>query len=285
MNRDGAASRAPRVRSAQPSSRSNVTRHAMPAARRLGALIRTLEAAYGRPALDERDRLRPLDELIFTILSQNTSDLNRDRAWEALKRRYPTWEAVVATPRRRLEATIRAGGLAPTKSARIQGVLKKVKADRGAFDLDFLEDLSVTEAEAYLRAFKGVGLKTIRCVLLFSCGKPVIPVDTHIFRIGKRIGLFPAKATPERAHEILQTVTPPAEVYPFHVNLITHGRRVCKAQRPRCEQCPVAPLCDFYAAARRRDTAADALRGRPRRGVDAARAKRFNLSSRREKPA
>lgn len=221
------------------------------AARRLlPRLVRTLEAAYGRPSLDEHQRLRPLDELIFTILSQNTSDLNRDRAWEALRRRYPDWEAVAAAPRRRLEAVIRRGGLAPTKSARIQAVLKKVKADRGAYDLDHLADLPAEEAEAYLRSFKGVGTKTIRCVLLFSCRKPVIPVDTHIFRVGARLGLFPPKATPERAHEILQAATPPEEVYPFHVNLITHGRRVCRGQRPRCDLCPAASLCAYDAASR-----------------------------------
>lgn len=210
-------------------------------------LIRALEALYGRPSLDEHQRLRPLDELIFTILSQNTSDLNRDRAWKALKDRYPTWEEVVAAPRRQLEKVIRVGGLAPTKSARIQEVLRRVKADRGAFDLDFLANVPVEEAEEYLASFKGVGLKTVRCVLLFSCRRPVIPVDTHIFRVGKRLGLFPAKASPEKAHEILQEITPSQEVYPFHVNLITHGRRVCKAARPLCDACALQALCPYYS--------------------------------------
>jgi len=233
-------------------------------------LVRALEAMYGRPSLDEHQRLRPLDELIFTILSQNTSDLNRDRAWKSLKDRYPTWEQVVAAPRKRLESVIRVGGLAPTKSARIQEVLRRVKADRGSFDLDYLNDLPVEEAESYLRSFKGVGLKTIRCVLLFSCRKPVIPVDTHIFRVGKRLGLFPAKASPEKAHEILQEITPPDEVYPFHVNLITHGRRVCKAQRPLCDACALQSLCPYYAKVVRRArvrpvrTSRRASRGRDR---------------------
>jgi endonuclease-3 len=215
-------------------------------------LIRALEALYGRPSLDDHQRLRPLDELIFTILSQNTSDLNRDRAWKALKDRYPTWEAVVAAPRRRLESVIRVGGLAPTKSARIQEVLRRVSADLGSFDLDFLLDAPVEEAEEYLKSFKGVGLKTVRCVLLFSCRKPVIPVDTHIFRVGKRLGLFPAKASPEKAHEILQEITPPDEMYPFHVNLITHGRRVCRAQRPLCDACALQSMCPYYANVVRR---------------------------------
>ena len=235
----------------------------------LEPLIRTLESVYGRPSQDDHERLRPLDELIFTILSQNTNDRNRDRAWEALKTRYPDWSAVVLAPRRQLEATIRAGGLAPTKSARIQQVLRQVKAERGAFDLDFLIDSSIAEGEAYLRRFKGVGLKTIRCVLLFACRKPVIPVDTHIFRVGKRLGLFPEKASPDRAHELLQEMTPPGEMYPFHVNLITHGRRVCKAQRPLCDACPITALCPWFAAALRR-----AMRGVKGRRVAGKRALR-----------
>lgn len=212
--------------------------------RRVVPILKALEKAYGRPRLRRKGRLRPLDELIATILSQNTTDLNSDRAWEALKRRYRTWDAVLRAPCRQVEATIRVGGLAPTKSRRIREVLRKVRADRGRFDLDFLADLPVEEAEAYLREFKGVGLKTIRCVLLFSCDKPVLPVDTHIHRVGKRLGLLPAKATPERAHEVLQEITPQREIYPFHVNLIRHGRRVCKAQRPLCDACAIARLCD-----------------------------------------
>ncbi len=209
-------------------------------------ILKALERIYGRPRPRRDGRLRPLDELIATILSQNTTDVNSDRAWEALKRRYRTWDAVLEAPRRQLESTIRVGGLAPTKSRRIREALRKVRADRGRFDLDFLADLPAEEAEAYLRTFKGVGLKTIRCVLLFSCGKPVFPVDTHIFRVGKRLGLLPAKATPESAHEILQRITPPREIHPFHVNLIRHGRRVCKARRPLCDACAVARHCDDY---------------------------------------
>lgn len=216
------------------------------ARRRLGPILRSLEGAYGRPVLRSRGRLRPLDSLVATILSQNTSDLNSERAWLALKERYPTWEAVLKAPRREVEATIRPGGLAPTKSARIRDLLRKVKRDRGALDLDFLRRLSVPEAEAYLRSFKGVGMKTIRCVLLFSCGRPVIPVDTHIHRVGKRLGLFPSRATPDQAHRILQEITPESEVYPFHVNLITHGRRVCSAQRPRCGECAIVRSCSYY---------------------------------------
>jgi endonuclease-3 len=219
---------------------------------KLDAIIATLEAAYGRPSLDDHERLRPLEELILTILSQNTTDRNRDRAWGALRERFPGWDDVVTAPKRQVEAAIRVGGLAPTKSARIREVLRRVKAERGDYDLDFLQDLPVAEAETYLRSFKGVGLKTIRCVLLFSCRKPVIPVDTHIFRVGKRLGLFPAKASPERAHEALQEMTPAHEIYPFHVNLITHGRRVCKAPRPRCEECPLTASCAWFTAGAKR---------------------------------
>ena len=244
----------------------------------LAEVIGTLEAAYGRPSLDDHPRLPPLDELILTILSQNTHDRNRDRAWEAMRARYPDWGAVAAAPRRQLAAAIRVGGLAPTKSARIQEVLRRVFIERGAYDLDFLRDVPLEEAEAYLRGFKGVGLKTIRCVLLFSCGRPVIPVDTHIFRVGKRLGLFPAKATPETAHEVLQRITPPGEIYPFHVNLITHGRRVCKAQRPRCDACPLTASCDYFAAATRSSKKAAGSARKPRRGAPVR-------SGRRSRPA
>lgn len=243
-------------------SSTTPSRDGLGARRRLLPIMRGLEEAYGRPRPRRSGRLRPLDELVATILSQHTSDVNSHRAWQALRRRYRTWDAVERAPRRQIEATIRAGGLAPTKSRRIQEVLRKVRADRGRLDLDFLVNLPVKEAEAYLRTFNGVGPKTIRCVLLFSCGRPVIPVDTHIFRVGKRLGLLPIEATPARAHAILEAITPRRSVYPFHVNLIAHGRRVCRAQRPLCSTCSVARHCDH--GRKRRRSAPPPARGRTR---------------------
>ena len=209
-------------------------------------VIAALEKEYGRPALSERKD--PLSELIFTILSQSTTDLNRDRAWESLRRQFPTWEEVMAAPRRSLERAIRVGGLAPTKSRVIREVLARVKAEEGACSLDRLVGLPMAEVETHLRRFKGVGIKTIRCVQVFSLGLPAFPVDTHIFRITKRLGLVAPKATPEAAHQVMQSLTPPDEVLPFHLNLIAHGRRICAARRPLCEKCAIVRLCAWGRA-------------------------------------
>ena len=209
--------------------------------RRVGRLIARLESAYGRPApIDRKD---PLSELVFTILSQNTSDLNRDRAWTSLWSAFGSWEQIATWPRLRLERAIRVGGLAPTKSRVIQSVLRRVRVDQGAYDLECLRGMSMEEVEAYLRDFKGVGIKTIRCVQVFSLGQPAFPVDTHILRITKRLGLVPPKAGAEAAHRIMQALTPPSEALPFHLNLIAHGRRVCKPARPLCGSCVILRLC------------------------------------------
>lgn len=207
-------------------------------------IIAALEETHGRPVPSPPKA--PLSELIFTVLSQNTSDLNRDRAWESLWRRFESWEAIARARRTSVEAAIRVGGLARTKSGVIQSVLRKVKEDRGAYDLDNLKTQTMEEVERYLRGFKGIGLKTIRCVQVFSLRQPAFPVDTHIFRISKRLGLVPARANPESAHAVMQELTPDEEVFPFHMNLIAHGRTICKAARPLCGECSLRRLC-LYA--------------------------------------
>ena len=204
-------------------------------------VIAALERVYGRPWLGKRKD--PLSELIFTILSQSTTDLNRDRAWESLHREFGSWEEVADAPRARLERAIRVGGLAPTKSRVIREVLARVKIEEGSYSLDRLRGLSAAEVESHLLRFKGVGLKTIRCVQVFSLGQPAFPVDTHIYRITRRLGLVAPKASPETAHEVMQSLTPAEEVLPFHLNLIAHGRRVCKAGRPLCASCVLVRLC------------------------------------------
>lgn len=206
-------------------------------------IIAALEKRYGRPGAGERKD--PLSELVFTILSQSTTDLNRDRAWASLWREFASWEEVVAAPGKRLERAIRVGGLAPTKSRVIREALVRVRAEEGRYSLDRLAGLPAQEVESHLRRFKGVGIKTIRCVQVFSLGLPAFPVDTHIFRITKRLGLVPAKATPEAAHEVMQALTPPDEVLPFHLNLIAHGRQVCTARQPRCRECVLIRLCEY----------------------------------------
>jgi endonuclease-3 len=208
-----------------------------------------LEARFGRP-LPER-RMKPLDELILTILSQNTNDRNRDRAYSALRERYPTWEKVARAPRHRVEAAIRTGGLARTKSRVIQEVLRRIGEERGELSLDFLRTMPIDAARRYLERFKGVGEKTVCCVLLFSCGHAAFPVDTHIHRVARRLGWVPLSASPARAHDDLAVLIPAQRYYPAHINLITLGRRLCRPRHPDCGGCPLRRLCRYAGRARR----------------------------------
>jgi len=205
---------------------------------------RRLLKAYGRPTW--RLPLPPLDELVSTILSQNTNDLNRDRAFAALRARFPTWEEVRdGDPQAVIEA-IRPAGLANQKGPRIQGVLRAITEERGALDLEFLRDLLPEEARQWLLRFKGVGPKTAAIVLQFSLNKPAFPVDTHIYRVTGRLGLRGPRGSAEAAHEILADLLPPETYYDAHLNLIRHGREVCAARRPACERCILQSLCDYY---------------------------------------
>jgi endonuclease-3 len=197
----------------------------------------------GHPARPSGPSLDPLSELIFTVLSQNTSDLNRDRAWASLWSAFSSWEQIAGARRSTLQQAIRVGGLSATKSHVIQAILKQVRAEQGGYQLEALRRMTMDQVEVHLQRFKGVGLKTIRCVQVFSLGQPAFPVDTHIFRITRRLGLVPRKATPETAHRIMQAITPPGEVLPFHINLITLGRRLCKPARPLCGDCLLRPHC------------------------------------------
>jgi endonuclease-3 len=191
--------------------------------------------------------LPPVAELVSTILSQNTNDTNRDRAYNSLRRRFPTWEMVRdAEPSQVIDA-IREAGLANLKGPRIQAALRGITTQRGSLDLDFLKDLPPSEARAWLTQFKGVGLKTSAIVLLFSLGMPAFPVDTHIYRVTGRIGLRPAKMSVEQAHPHLEALFPAQAYYAAHLNLIRLGREICQARRPLCRLCPLQNLCDYYA--------------------------------------
>ncbi len=201
------------------------------------ALVR----AYGERA--PHDALDPLSELIATILSQHTSDTNSGRAFASLRQRFPTWADVLAAPTGEVAEAIRAGGLANQKAPRIQAILHEVLAQEGHLSLDTLADQGVPAATARLRALHGVGPKTAACVLLFACHLPAFPVDTHVHRVSRRLGFAPASATPEDVQRIVESVLPPEQTYDLHVNLISHGRQVCKAQRPHCPACPLRPLC------------------------------------------
>jgi endonuclease III len=207
---------------------------------RVAALLRQL---YG-PRRQLRRRDNPLDSLIYTLLSQNTSDLNSERAYANLRRRFSSWEDVHRASLRELIAAIRTGGLANIKAVRIKALLEEIWKEQRHFDLSFLRDLSDEEVEAYLGRFKGIGSKTVACVQLFGLGRAAFPVDTHVFRVSRRLGLLNGQATPEKAQEFLEPRIPPGDRYALHLHLVEHGRQVCKAQRPLCKDCVVARLCD-----------------------------------------
>jgi endonuclease-3 len=193
-----------------------------------------------------RSPLPALDELVSTILSQNTNDRNRDLAYTSLRAALPTWEQVRDAEPRQVVDAIRIAGLANQKGPRIQAVLRQITQERGALDLSFLADLPTGEALAWLTRFNGVGPKTASIVLVFSLGKPAFPVDTHIYRVSGRIGLRPEKMSVEDAHGYLAAQFPPAEYGPAHLNLIRLGREICHARKPNCPACPLRDVCDYY---------------------------------------
>lgn len=205
-------------------------------------LDQRLRAAYGTPVAPWRD---PLDELMLTILSQNTNDRNRDLAYQRLRARFPTWEAVRDAPTEAVIEAIRPAGLAPTKGPRMQAVLRQLSAERGQLNLDFLRELPPAEARAWLRSIPGVGPKTAAIVLLFSLDVPAFPVDTHIHRVTQRLGLIPAGTSREAAHDLLEALVPPELYVTLHLNLIELGRRACHARQPNHDRCPLRDLCDF----------------------------------------
>jgi endonuclease III len=203
---------------------------------------RLLEA-FGEPTW--RNPLPPVDELVSTILSQNTNDNNRDRAFNALRAVFLTWELVRDAPVEEVISAIRPAGLANQKGPRIQQVLREITEERGSLDLLFLNDLPLEEARGWLMKFKGVGPKTAAIVLCFSLGRPAFPVDTHIYRVTGRLGLRPEKMTVEDAHPFLESVFPPETYYAAHLNIIRLGREICIARKPNCPVCPVRKLCDY----------------------------------------
>ena len=201
---------------------------------------------YGEPIW--RNPLPAIDELVSTILSQNTNDNNRDRAFNSLRARFGTWEEVRDADPVDVVNAIRPAGLANQKGPRIQQVLRSITEERGSLDLSFLADLSVEEAKAWLMRFSGVGPKTAAIVICFSLGKQAFPVDTHIYRVTGRIGLRPERMSVEQAHPHLEGLFPPETYYPAHLNIIRLGREICTARRPYCEECPIVALCDFGRA-------------------------------------
>lgn len=197
-------------------------------------------------------RLDAVSELVLAILSQNTADTNSFRAFTALQARYPTWDDVLAAPTDELIEVIRPGGLAPTKGRRIQRVLAEVHdATGGTWDLSFLSDKPLLEAREWLTGLPGIGRKTAAIVLLFTFGRPALPVDTHVARVATRLGMLPPRTPLLRAHDLLEEVLEPEEMYRFHVEFIRHGRDTCRAPRPICGLCPLTDVCAYYAQVRR----------------------------------
>lgn len=198
-----------------------------------------LKQAFGDP---ERPAYDPLELLIRTILSQNTSDRNRDQAYRALRERFPQWEEILEAPVERVAETIRPAGLFRQRAQRLQEVLRRIRKERGKFALDFLAELPPEEAERWLLSLPGVGKKTAYIVLLFAFGREKFPVDTHIARVTKRLGLWDGRGDP---HEALAPLVPRGRAYPLHLNLIRLGREFCRPRNPRCPACPVRELCEY----------------------------------------
>jgi endonuclease-3 len=207
-------------------------------------ILKLLSAEYGERHW--RRRQSPIAVLVQTILSQNTSDRNSGRAFEQLLASFGGWEDVANASVSRISDSIKAGGLGAVKASYIKRSLEEIRARQGGFELDFLRKLPVDEARDWLRQLPGVGMKTASVVLLFSLGMPALPVDTHVFRVAKRLGLIDSRVSIEKAHILLEGLVSSKDVYQFHVLLIEHGRKVCKAQRPRCRGCVLARLCPSY---------------------------------------
>jgi endonuclease-3 len=211
---------------------------------RVPQIIRLLSAEYGRRKWHQRQS--PIEVLVQTVLSQNTSDRNSGRAFEQLLASFGSWEDVANASVSEISHVIKAGGLGDVKARYIKQALEEIRRRRRGFGLEFLRKLPVDEARDWLRQLPGVGMKTASCVLLFSLGMPALPVDTHVLRVAKRLGLIDPRVSAEQAHRRLEGLVPPQDVYQFHVLLIEHGRRICKAQRPRCKECVLGGLCPSY---------------------------------------
>ena len=213
--------------------------------RKVTAINRVLTKTYGeKSACSDED---PIDTLVETILSQNTTDVNSHRSFLALKNAYSDWTDLLGEDPSAVAKVIRSGGLPDTKARRIIGALEFIKCERGTIELDFLRGMPASEADRWLAQIKGVGPKTRSIVLLFSLGIPAFPVDTHIHRVTKRLGLIGPKVSREDAQEVLGTLVPTSEYYNFHINLIEHGRSVCRARRPVCSACVVSRACDYFS--------------------------------------
>ena len=200
-------------------------------------------------------RYDPASELVYTVLSQHTSDVNSGRAFKRLMESFGSLEGVAAASVEEVEDAIRAGGLARIKAPRIKAILREIYQEVRSYDLSFLGEMPLEDAKAWLKRLPGIGPKSAAVILCFSLGMPAMPVDTHIHRVAKRLGLIGKKVTADKAHDILEGMVAPEDVFAFHVYLINHGRRVCKAPRPRCGECVLAEGCPSRSFFDRQQTA------------------------------
>ena len=208
-------------------------------------VTRRLTEFYGELPFSSKD---PMSQLVDIILSHRTRDEQTAAAYDNLLKRFGSWEAVRDAPTSEVEAVIENVNWPEAKAPRLQALMRRITEERGELNLDFLRDLPVEEGAAWLRRLGGVGPKTAACVLLFSCQKPILPVDTHVHRISIRLGLIGKKVTADAAHDLLQALLPrdARTIYNFHKGLLRHGQRICVYDRPRCEKCPITDLCDYY---------------------------------------
>ncbi len=207
-------------------------------------IAKGLGAVYGYPSW--RQWLPPLDELVSCILSQSTTDTNRDRAFDALKARFKTYEEVRDASPEEVVALIKVAGLGNQKGPRIQEVLRRISDERGEMSIDFLRDLPMDDAKAWLTSLNGVGPKTAAIVMCFGFNRAAFPVDTHVHRVGQRIGFLPEGISADKAHPVMEAIVPPEDHLTFHLNLIRHGRETCTARVAHCERCPITEWCDYY---------------------------------------
>jgi endonuclease III len=207
---------------------------------------RRLIEAYGTPASPADTERDPVASLVNTILSQNTNDRNRDLAFSRLRERFSTWAQVRDAPVAEVIEAVTPAGLAPTKAPRIQHALRVITQEQGGISLDFLKELPLEEARAWLLDLDGVGPKTAAIVLLFAMDRPAFPVDTHVHRVTRRLGLIANGTSREKAYLLLEALLPEELYYPAHLNIIEHGRAICSARKPQCERCPLQDLCDYY---------------------------------------
>lgn len=212
-------------------------------------IIELLEREYGKRWWQPDGK--PLAGLVRTILSQNTSDTNSRRAFDMLMFTFGSWETITSAPVEHISYAIRVGGLSKIKAVRIKEILNQIKREQDCISLDFLNSMNASEAKEYLMRLPGVGEKTANCVLLFSLGKPCLPVDTHVFRVAKRLGLIDARTSIKEAHRLLQQQVPPSGVYQFHIHMIEHGRKICHARDPECGRCILRNDCPSSSAHQR----------------------------------